>query len=121
MPAPGLSGWRSKSVEILVNLALYSAAPRKAVHLDLESLRILIRSKLEQGLLPYNHIPRIWGAPGAGETCDGCDLVIEPPEMVMEGITLTDGGTAALRGGDRRRPLQLHVLCFYVWDEARRS
>jgi len=28
------------------------------IHLDLESLRILIRRKLEQGLLPYNHIPR---------------------------------------------------------------
>jgi hypothetical protein len=86
-----------------------------------ESLRLLIRAKLENGLLPYNSIPRIWGAPGSGETCDGCDLVIETPDLVMEGITLTDGDPG-LRGNhfDKRRPLQLHVLCFSIWDGERR-
>ena len=89
--------------------------------MDNESLHLLIRGKLQSGLLPYNHIPRIWGAPGSGETCDGCDLVIEPPDMVMEGITLTDG-SPGLHGNqhDPRRPLQLHVECFYLWDMERR-
>jgi hypothetical protein len=84
-----------------------------------ESLRLLIRNKLEHGLLPYNSIPRIWGAPGAGETCDGCDLVIEAKELVMEGISLSGEGSMPLHGFDRRRPLQLHVTCFYLWDVER--
>ena len=83
-----------------------------------ESLRLLIRSKLEQGFLPYDSIPRVWGAPSNGETCDGCERIIEPPEMVMAGITLTDGNSP-LHVHDRRRPLQLHVLCFYLWDVER--
>ena len=88
--------------------------------MDEESLGLLIRAKLEQGVLPYNSIPRVWGAPGAGETCDACERVIEPPELVMEGITLADG-SRPLEVHDRRRPLQLHVLCFYLWDRERRS
>ena len=88
--------------------------------MDHGSLRSLIRAKLEQGLLPYNSIPRIWGAAGSGETCDGCDLIIEPPDLVMEGIALNDGGKS-LYALDSRKPLQLHVLCFYLWDEARRT
>jgi hypothetical protein len=66
---------------------------------------------LEQGLLPYDSSPRVWGASGNGETCDACELVVEPPEMVIEGITLTDGNRP-LHVHDRRRPLQRprHVL-----------
>jgi hypothetical protein len=85
-----------------------------------ESLRLLIRAKLHSGLLPYNSIPRIWGALSDGETCDGCDLLIEPPALVMEGISLP-GGTLMLAAVDRRKPLQLHVTCFYLWDTERRK
>ena len=87
--------------------------------MELESLRLLIRSKLHHGILPYNSIPRIWGAPGNGETCDACDLVVAPTQMVMEGISLTDG-SHTLHTADHRRPLQLHVTCFYLWDMERR-
>jgi hypothetical protein len=38
----------------------------------------------------------------------------------MEGITLADGHRP-LEVQDRRRPLQLHVLCFYLWDLERRG
>jgi hypothetical protein len=85
-----------------------------------EALRNLIKCKLESGLLPYNSIPRIWGAPGTGETCDACDRAVEQHEMVMEGISLADG-VEARHVSDRRRPLQLHVRCFYFWDAERRS
>ena len=88
--------------------------------MELESLRLLIRSKLHHGILPYNSIPRIWGAAGNGETCDACDLVVVPTEMVMEGISLA-AGSETLHTGDHRRPLQLHVKCFYLWDMERRS
>ena len=87
--------------------------------MDHESLRLIIRAKLESGLLPYDSIPRIWGAPGEGETCDGCDLVIDPTDLVMEGISLPDG-LAVLDAANRRKPLQLHVECFYLWDTERR-
>ena len=88
--------------------------------MNVDSLRILIRAKLEEGLLPYNSIPRVWGAPGRGETCDGCDLLVPPNEMVMEGISLADDGRKLFDAYDRRRPLQLHVTCFYLWDQERR-
>jgi len=88
--------------------------------MDQESLRLLIRGKLDQGLLPYDSIPRVWGAPGAGETCDACELIIELPELVIEGISLADGHRP-FEVHDRRRPLQLHVRCFYLWDLERRS
>jgi len=87
---------------------------------ETDSLRSLIRAKLQQGLLPYDSIPRVWGSVSAGETCDGCDFIIEPPELVIEGISLADGDRP-IHVADRRRPLQLHVLCFYVWDAERRS
>jgi hypothetical protein len=38
--------------------------------MELEALRPLIRSKLTDGRLPLNSIPRVWGGPGNGETCD---------------------------------------------------
>jgi hypothetical protein len=85
-----------------------------------DSLRLLIRAKLEQGVLPYNSIPRIWGAPSDGETCDACDSLIDPSELVMEGISLSDG-SKVLHAQDRRKPLQLHVTCFYLWDTERRT
>ena len=75
---------------------------------------------MQQGLLPYDSIPRIWGAPSDGETCDGCDSLIDPSQMVMGGISLSDGTTVLARQ-ERRKPLQLHVRCFYLWDTERRS
>ena len=78
--------------------------------MESDVLRTLIRAKLADGRLPLDHIPRIWGGPGAGETCDACDTKIVSPAMVMEGIAK-----------DHHRPLQLHVECFYMWDAERRG
>ena len=75
------------------------------------SLRLLIRQKLLEGRLPYDHIPRVWGGPGSLETCDACEASIREDQIIMEGI--------ALEGG--RKPLQMHVKCFSVWDEERRT
>ena len=76
-----------------------------------DGLRLLIRQKLQDGRLPYDHIPRVWGGPGALEMCDGCDFSIDEDQLVIEGISLTGG----------RKPLQLHVKCFGIWDEERRG
>ena len=74
------------------------------------TLRALIRDKLADGRLPHDHIPRLWGGPGAGETCDACEEKITALGLVMEGIAI-----------DGHKPLQLHVECFYLWDAERRD
>jgi hypothetical protein len=40
--------------------------------------------------------------------------------MVIEGIALSNGNSP-LHAPDLRGPLQLHVMCFYLWDVERRS
>jgi hypothetical protein len=59
---------------------------------------------------PRTSIPSVWGGAGAGEACDACEAVITPDEFVMEGVTMT---------GEPPIPLQLHVQCFYIWDDER--
>ena len=73
-------------------------------------LAAIIKTKLAEGKLPYNSIPRIWGGPGNGEACDACEVPIPAEELLMEGIA-TEGG-----GG-----IQFHVRCFYLWDSLRRT
>jgi hypothetical protein len=84
--------------------------------MEAEDLRLLIRSKLNDGRLPYNSMPRFWGGVGSGEQCDVCDTRITKEQLVMEGIasTLSD------RPKDQK-PVQFHVKCFYVWDAERRA
>ena len=70
--------------------------------------RLIIRRKLSHGDLPNDGISRFWGGPANGETCDACEQTISPAEFIMEGISaITNLG------------FQLHVECFYLWDEER--
>ena len=78
--------------------------------MDSHALRLLVTDKLADGRLPLNSIPRVWGGPGNGETCDVCDIAVTQHEFIMEGISLAPG----------KKPLQMHVGCFYLWDEERR-
>ena len=77
--------------------------------MDEVPLRALIRQKLADGRLPQNSIPRVWGGPSKGETCDACDKVIGEHQFVMEGVS-TDL---------TKRALQFHVGCLYAWDTER--
>jgi hypothetical protein len=74
-------------------------------------LRLLIRAKLADGRLPLNSIPRMWGGPGNGESCHACDQIVTKDEFIMEGIAVNPA----------QIPIQLHVKCFYLWDEERRA
>ena len=76
---------------------------------QLPLLRRLIQSKLADGRLPYNGIPRVWGGAGNGETCDACDETITKKQLVMEGI------------GVGKKGIQFHVSCFSVWDGLRQE
>ena len=77
--------------------------------MDQRFLRLLIQEKLADGRLPHSAIPRVWGGPGHGETCDGCGEIVTNAHMVMENLDDAAGGG-----------VQLHVACFYVWDVERR-
>ena len=67
----------------------------------------LIRTKLADGRLPHDSIPRVWGGPGSEERCNACEESITKDEFVMEGLSLSGMG------------IQFHVQCFYLWDELR--
>jgi hypothetical protein len=77
--------------------------------MDQDSLRALIKSKLADGRLPHDSIPRVWGGPGNDETCDACGLGVNKNQFVMEGVS-TDAS---------KRAVQFHVKCFHIWDEVR--
>jgi hypothetical protein len=85
-------------------------AARTTSSVDQESLRLLIRRKLHDGRLPHDGLKKVWSSPSEGETCNACDTILSKDQLVMEGITLDLG----------RRPLQLHVQCFQIWDHERR-
>jgi hypothetical protein len=57
---------------------------------------------------PYDHIPRFRGCPSNGERCDVCEVLIA--DTVIEGISSEV---------TRRKPLQMHICCFALWDEIR--
>ena len=78
--------------------------------MEAEALRLVIRSKLNDGRLPYNSMPRFWGGPGDGEQCDACDTRITKEQLVMEGVASVFTNT---------KPIQFHVKCFYVWNAER--
>ena len=81
--------------------------------MDRPALTLQIQAKLADGRLPHNHIPRMWGGPGNGETCDGCGETVNKSQMVMEGLSVTDAAHADGIG------VQFHVECFQVWDAER--
>jgi CheY-like chemotaxis protein len=71
--------------------------------MDNESLRLLIRDKIQDGRLPSAGMPGVWGGRGGGETCDACAAAIAATEFVIEGVASD-------------RLLHFHVWCFYAWD-----
>jgi hypothetical protein len=77
--------------------------------MEQEVLRHLIRSKLADGRLPQDSIPRLWGGAGNGETCDACEEIITKTQFVMEGVSAETGG----------KGIQFHVGCLHLWDSER--
>jgi hypothetical protein len=79
--------------------------------MDQESLRLLIQHKIRDRRLPHDGITKVWSSPSDGEMCDACDTVITKDQSLMEGFPLDLG----------RRPFQMHVRCFHIWDHERRA
>jgi hypothetical protein len=79
--------------------------------MDAQALRTIIRTKLEDGRLPIDKAPRVWGGgAGRGETCAACETMITQDQLCVEGIPLPVGPSVVL-----------HVKCFQVWDQERRT
>jgi hypothetical protein len=75
-----------------------------------QSLRSLIRGKLQSGILPGDDCTKVFGGVANGETCDACSEAIAKNQLVMECI-----------GEHYPKTLQFHVRCFYIWDSERRA
>ena len=75
--------------------------------MDTPILRLMIQGKIAEGRLPHDSMPRMWGGPGDGHTCDGCGDSVTKAQMEMEGLD-TSGGR-----------IRFHVACFHVWDVER--
>ena len=81
--------------------------------MDPQTLRLLLRHKLQDGRLPHNRIARISHGPGGGGICDGCEGRITKEQSVKEAVL--EGGRGA------RGSVQFHILCFQLWDDERQK
>ena len=75
-----------------------------------DAIRGLIQDKLSRGELPSDDCSKVLGGSSSGEMCDACGEQIIPPQLVLECV-----------GDHYPRAIVFHVLCFYVWDAARRA
>ena len=80
--------------------------------MDENSVRLLIRTLLRSGRLPYDSVSKVSGSPAAGEVCAACGTVVAAEQLVMEATTKKAKGV---------NPIQFHVLCFELWNDERRK
>jgi hypothetical protein len=73
-----------------------------------ESLRSLIREKLQSVSLPGDDCTKVFGGVANGEICDACSEAIAKNQLLMECI-----------GEHYPKTLQFHARCFYIWDSER--
>jgi hypothetical protein len=70
-------------------------------------VRLVIRTRLKNGLLRLGRVAQTWAGPGIGKSCDACTSLIESADTELE-IVFTDS-----------RTLRLHVGCHVVLKEER--
>jgi hypothetical protein len=99
--------------ETEVALAALRAAMKESAA---EALRLVIRSKLRDGRLPYDDIPAtIPGRPGDNSVCIACDHVVTSRTLMMI-VT-----RQASPGSPPNVPIPFHADCFELWNEERRT
>ena len=83
------------------------------VNTDQESLRLLIRQKIQDGRLPHGRLPSAIAVRlGDGARCGACDQIISE-SMLMVLVPLTEG-----RSSHAERAVPFHGDCFYLWSQA---
>jgi hypothetical protein len=99
--------------EAEVTVAALRAAMKESTA---EALRLVIRSKLRDGSLPYNDIPAtIPGRPGDNSVCGACDHVVTSRTLMM--IVARQASPGSAPDG----PIPFHADCFELWNEERRT
>jgi len=63
-----------------------------------KSLRLLIRRRIESGVLPRSGLQRVSGGPGKGESCVACVEIIAKSQFAMEGHRRAAHGPSVPRG-----------------------
>lgn len=102
-------GLRGSSVNLTFPRFHGRPSPERST-MEERALRLYIRAKLESGqLLPHDSVPHVWGGPGNGETCNGCEEIVTKGQLVMEGT--------GFKGGE----VQFHVKCFFIWATEREA
>ena len=74
--------------------------------MDVESIRILIRVRMQDGRLPRESAPKTFGHPGNGQKCNACDEILTTGRLMME---VTYNGRIFLFHGD----------CYLLWMDER--
>jgi hypothetical protein len=86
----------------------FEASQYPAESMDLEAIRVLVRSKLQDGRLPQEGAARICGAPGIGELCGACESRIDESQLAM---------VVPLRAHETF--ITLHADCYTLWNAER--
>jgi hypothetical protein len=76
--------------------------------MDVESIRFLIRVRVQDGRLPRDSAPQAFGRPGNGQKCNACDEILTTARLMME---VTYNGKIFLFHGD----------CYMLWLDERRA
>ena len=101
--------------EAEVGVAALRAAMKQSAS---EALRLVIRSKLRDGSLPYDDIPAtIPGRPGDHSVCGACDHVVTSRSLMM--IVTRRASPVSIPHGVT--PIPFHADCFELWNEERRT
>jgi hypothetical protein len=74
--------------------------------MDRESIRALIRARMQDGRLPRDSTPESSGHPGNGQTCSACDEILAPTKLMME-------------VADNAKIYFFHGDCYLLWLEVR--
>jgi hypothetical protein len=74
---------------------------------DVEQIRVIVRTKLDRDELPSEKCSVTWFGPGSGQRCVVCERTIAPSEIECE--------CEHPRGG----VIRFHQACFAVWDHTR--
>jgi hypothetical protein len=77
--------------------------------MEVATIRLRIRAKLSEGLLPRANFPRVSGEAGSGEPCDACGEPIPAATVEIEG-PLFKGAV-----------VKFHVRCFTLWQTEREA
>jgi hypothetical protein len=81
--------------------------PSSGRSINMVQIRLRVRAKLRDGLLPRKSSPKTLGHPGNGKKCGACDEIMLMPFLMME------------ISADDNLSIGLHADCYIVWNEER--